>query len=110
MKKIFYLAAFTTQFCFGSINNETIGKTYKNETMFLELKDESVDPVSSCTKRIASGLYDQPDYNQVKVIKCATSTSSYQDAFARACTLADASVKKALSIAQDTSETTTNGE
>jgi hypothetical protein len=109
MRKIFYIVVFTTQFCFGSENNESIEKNNKRETVLIDIKDESVDPLSCCTRRASSGTYGQPDYNQVIVTRCATSTSSYQDAHARACSLAAASAERALSIAQETSESVTIG-
>ena len=67
------------------------------------------DPLMCCTRRASSGTYGQPDYNQVSVTRCATSTISYQDAQARACVLAESSATKALEISQGTSDPVTVG-
>lgn len=70
---------------------------------------EKFDPVQCCTRRASSGTYGQPDYNQVSVTRCSTSSISYQDAQARACVLAEASADKALEISQNTSLPVTVG-
>lgn len=72
-------------------------------------KKTTLDPIACCTSRASSGTYGQADYNQVRVTRCATSTISYQDAYAKACVLADASAEKSLEIAQSTNETVTIG-
>jgi hypothetical protein len=95
MKKLLFILILPMQFCFAS----PIKKTENN----LQSQKSKVDPLACCTRRASSGTYGQSDYNQVSVTRCATSTESYQDAYARACVLAEASATRALEISEATS-------
>lgn len=101
MKKLFFIFVFGIQFSFAGQGVEKLVIFNSNE--------KKLDPVACCTRRAASGTYGQSNYNQVSVQRCATSSSSYQDAYAKACTLAEASAERALAIAQTTSQTVTIG-
>lgn len=94
MKKIFFIIGLCSQFCLAN-NNEILSTKESN--------NYKVDPLQCCTRRASSGVYGQPGYNQVSVTRCATSTVSYQEAYANACTLAAASAERALTIAENTS-------
>lgn len=101
MKKILLLSLIlSTEFVFAL-----------NIDLKIDSKDKNtiLDPVACCTSRASSGTYGQPNYNQVKVSVCTTSPISYQDAYARACVLADASAEKSLEIAESTNGTITIG-
>lgn len=87
------------------IKLEEQNKIYSEE----KITSENFDPLSCCTRRRSSGTYGQPDYNQVIVTRCSTSTTSYQDANARACVLAEASADKVLEMSQNTALPVTVG-
>lgn len=101
MKKLLFLLILPVQFSFSNTTKEVQGSDQAGQS--------GVNPLQCCTRRMSSGTYGQPDYNQVSVTRCATSTVSYQDALARACTLAAASAEQALSIAASAAGSVTIG-
>ncbi len=107
MKKLavlFFL--FFIQFSFSNNIDEKVINILNTEKSFFE---SNFDRVACCDRRTSTGKYGEAGYVQVKVTRCATSNVSQQDAFAKACVLAEASADRALEVAIETNESVTIG-
>lgn len=104
MKKIISILAILN---FNIIIATEVKQGNNNSVSEFTFNNDDLDAVMCCTRRGSTGTYGQAGYSQVVVTTCATSPISYQDAQQRACSEADAKVKKSLEIAANTNETVT---